>query len=174
VGPAKGGILIKTKRIASLNMVKKILAPTDFSENSRWGVHYALVVAGELDAVVTICHVVTGNDIAGFRRRRTEATPVASHSGDFMKAYEMRLRSFVEQNFSEITSVKVSQNVEFGTPEEAIIKTARTLAVDLIIMATRGMRGLSRIVLGSVTEAVIRNAPCPVVAIPPGFTARRE
>jgi hypothetical protein len=65
--------------------------------------------------------------------------------------------------------VKVTQIVEFGTPEIAIVKTARTQAVDLIIMATRGKSGLSRIVLGSVTEEVIRNAPCPVLAITPGF-----
>jgi nucleotide-binding universal stress UspA family protein len=166
-------ILMKTQRIGNLNTVKKILAPTDLSENSRWGVHYALIVGRELDAAVTIYYVVTGNDIAGFRRRRTKEAVVAADFNDFMKAYEIRLRSFVEQNFAEIPSVKVTQKVEFGTPEKSIVETAKTEEVDWIIMATRGMRrGLSRIFLGSVTEEVIRNAPCPVVAIPPGSSHR--
>jgi nucleotide-binding universal stress UspA family protein len=88
-----------------------------------------------------------------------------------MQAYEMRLRSFVEKNCAVISSVKVTQKVEFGTPETSVVKTAKTEEADWIIMATRGMNGLSRLVLGSVTEEVIRNAPCPVLAVPPGFSS---
>ena len=168
--PRKQRTLTKRERIRSLSTIKKILAPTDLSENSRWGIQYALVVAAELDAAVTIYYVVTGNDIAGFRRRRKETARVASHTGDFLPGYQLRLRSFVEENFSAFTTAKVSQKVEFGTPEIRIIEMANTEEVDWIIMATRGMRGLSRIVLGSITEEVIRNAPCPVLAIPPGFS----
>jgi nucleotide-binding universal stress UspA family protein len=171
--PCSERILIKTERIGSLNTVKKILAPTDLSENSRWGVHYALIVGGELDAAVTIYYVVTGNEIAGFRRRHTKKTVVAANFNDLMQAYEIRLRSFVEENVTVISPVKVSQKVEFGTPEISIVETANTEKADWIIMATRGMGGLSKIVLGSVTEEVIRNAPCPVVAIPPGFSSHR-
>jgi len=162
---------MKTERIGSLNAVKKILAPTDLSENSRWGVHYALVVGGELDAAVTIYYVVTGNEVAGFRRRRTKKTVVAADFNELMQAYEIRLRSFVEQNFAAASSVKVSQKVESGTPEISIVETAKTEKADWIIMATRGMSGVSRLFLGSVTEKVIRNAPCPVLAIPPGSSS---
>jgi nucleotide-binding universal stress UspA family protein len=150
--------------------VEKILVPTDLSPVSRAGIHYALNAATALDAEVIIYYVITGNEVARFRRPKEEAF---ADFDDLLKAYEMRLRSFVEQNFDEITSVEVSQKVEFGTPEEKIIETAKTEGVDLIIMATRGMSGLSRIVLGSVTEQVIRNAPCPVVAIPPYFSVGR-
>src|SRR5690242_988484 len=59
--------ILNSKCIGSLDRVKKILAPTDLSENSQWGVRYALVVADKLDAAVTIYYVVTGNEIAGFR-----------------------------------------------------------------------------------------------------------
>jgi nucleotide-binding universal stress UspA family protein len=164
---------MKSEHIGSLSTVKKILAPTDLSENSRWGVRYALVVAKQLDAAVTIYYVVTGNEIAGFRRRRTKKTVFASKHDEPLQAYETRLRSFVKENFAVISSVKVSQKVEFGTPEISIVKTANTEEADWIIMATRGMNGLSRIVLGSVTEEVIRNAPCPVLAVPPGFSSDR-
>jgi nucleotide-binding universal stress UspA family protein len=166
-------ILMNSKRIGSLDTVKKILAPTDLSENSQWGVRYALVVADELDAAVTIYYVVTGNEIAGFRRRPTKKTVLAPSFNEPMQAYEMRLRSFVEENFALISSAKITQKVEFGTPEISIVKMANTEQADWIIMATRGMNGLSRLVLGSVTEEVIRNAPCPVLAVPPGFSSAR-
>jgi universal stress protein A len=151
-------------------MIKKILAPTDLSELSRAGVRCALITARELDAEVIIYHVVTGNDIANLGRRKEE-TLVATDFSGFIAAYEMRLASFVEQNFADIlTSVKVSQKVEFGTPEKSIVEMAKTEGVDLIIMATYGRGGLSRMFLGSVTEQVIRNAPCMVVVIPPNLS----
>ena len=162
---------MNSRRIGSLDTVKKILAPTDLSENSQWGVRYALVVAEKLDAAVTIYYVVTGNEIAGFRRRPAKKTVRAANVNEPMQAYEMRLRSFVEENCAVMSSVKVTQKVEFGTPETSIVKMAKTEEADWIVMATRGMNGLSRLVLGSVTEEVIRNAPCPVLAVPPGFSS---
>jgi len=171
--PHSRRILMKSKRIGSLDRVKKILAPTDLSENSQWGVRYALVVADKLDAAVTIYYVVTGNEIAGFRRQSKKKTARGANFNEPMQAYEIRLRSFVEENCAGNPSVKVIQKVEFGTPEISIVKTAKTEEADWIIMATRGMNGLSRFVLGSVTEEVIRKAPCPVLAVPPGFSSLR-
>ena len=154
-------------------MIRKILAPTDLSEFSVTGVRHALAMVRELDAEVTIYHVVTGNEIAKFRGRKERF--VAKDFAGLIAAYETRLASFVEQNFSDIiTSAKVSQKVEFGTPEESIVETAKTEGVDLIIMATRGRAGLSRILLGSVTEEVIRNASCLVLIIPPHLVSVGE
>ncbi|HEX2229616.1 MAG TPA: universal stress protein [Candidatus Binatia bacterium] len=70
--------------------------------------------------------------------------------------------------------MRVRQKVEFDTPEKSIVATAKAEAVDLIIMASRRKRGLARMFLDSVTEKVIRNAPCPVVAIPANFAAADE
>jgi nucleotide-binding universal stress UspA family protein len=154
--------------------VRKILAPTDLSALSEAGVRYALNAGREVGAEVIIYHVITGNEIAAFGRRRTEEKLVASHGG-LIEVYEMRLRSFIEENFADaVTSVKVKQKVEFGTPERSIVETAKVEGVDLVIMATRGMSGLSRMLSGSVTDQVIRNAPCPVVAIPPSFALAGE
>jgi nucleotide-binding universal stress UspA family protein len=150
-------------------MIRKILAPTDLSKLSLAGVRHALTMARELDAEVIIYHVVTGNEIAKLRRPREKT--VADFAG-VIAAYEMRLASFVEQNCADIIPLgKVSQKVEFGTTEKSIVKTAKTEGVDLIIMATYGRRGLSRMLSGSVTEQVIRNGPCLVLAIPPHLTA---
>jgi nucleotide-binding universal stress UspA family protein len=150
--------------------VRTILAPTDLSAASEAGVRYALSAGRELGAEVIVYNVITRNEIAVFGRRRTKDKLVAPHRG-LIEIYEKRLRNFVERNFADaVTSVKVKQKVEFGTPETAIIETAKAEGADLVIMATRGMSGLSRMLSGSVTEQVIRNAPCPVVAIPSSFT----
>jgi nucleotide-binding universal stress UspA family protein len=157
--------------------VKKILAPTDLSALSEAGVRYALNAGRELGAEVITYHVITGNEIAAFGRRRAQKKLiVAPHYRGLIEAYEMRLRSFIEEKFADaLISVKVKQKVEFGTPEKSIVEAAKAEAVDLIIMASRGKRGLKRMFLGSVTEHVIRSAPCPVLAIPANFTtADRE
>ena len=59
--------------------------------------------------------------------------------------------------------------VKSGDPAEAIVEVARTLEVDLIVMATHGRRGLTHLVLGSVAEKVLREAPCLVLTIRPGI-----
>jgi len=51
-------------------------------------------------------------------------------------------------------------------PSEAIVKGARDLGVDLIVMGTRGNSGLKHVLLGSVAERTLRSAPCPVLAVP--------
>jgi nucleotide-binding universal stress UspA family protein len=155
--------------------VKKILAPTDLSAVSEAGVRYALNTARELDAEVLVYHVVTKKEIAAFGRRRKEQPLVAGRFRGIIEAYESRLGSFIKQNFAGLTtSVNVTKRVEFGSPEKNIVRKAKTEGVDLIIMGTSGRSGLSRMFLGSVTEQVIRNAPCPVLAIPSEFAVTDE
>ena len=55
--------------------------------------------------------------------------------------------------------------VAAGHPAETIVRMARELAVDLIIMATHGRTGVSHLLLGSVAEHVVRHAPCPVLTV---------
>jgi nucleotide-binding universal stress UspA family protein len=155
--------------------IKKILAPTDLSPLSEAGVRYALNVGRELGAEVIIYHAITGNEIAAFGRRRIEKKLVPLHYRGLIESYEMRLKNFIEAKFGDaVTSVRMRQKVEFGTPETSIVESAKAEAVDLIIMAGSRKRGLARMFLGSVTEEVIRNAPCPVVAIPAHFAGAHE
>lgn len=155
--------------------IKTILAPTDLSPLSEAGVRYALDAGRELGAEVIIYHAITGNEIAAFGRRRTEEKLVPLHYRGLIESYGMRLKNFIEAKFGDaVTSVRVRQKVAFGTPETSIVESAKAEAVDLIIMASSGKRGLARMFLGSVTEEVIRNAPCPVVAIPTNFAAANE
>jgi len=153
-------------------MIRKILAPTDLSELSRAGVRYALAAARDLDAEVTIYHVVTADEMRKLGDSLKGHTFSASGFPNFLKSYmhtyEASLAQFVEQNFSDLVPlVKVDEKIELGSPDRNIVERATTDGVDLIIMATHGRDGLSRMLMGSVTEQVIRNASCPVLAIPP-------
>jgi nucleotide-binding universal stress UspA family protein len=150
--------------------INRILAPTDLSEFSAAGVRYALTAARELGAAVTVYYVVTRKSLVGLGRSPDERKFLTKHFYSVVGAYETLLKKFVEQRFGDIIgSIKVNFKVEVGTPQRWIVKTAKTEGADLIVIATRGMSGLRRAILGSVTEEVIRNAPCPVVAVPSNF-----
>ena len=153
-------------------MIRKILAPTDLSTHSQVGVRCALTAAKYFDAEVSIYHVVNANEIRKLGDSLTGRTSVRSGFANILESYlhtyEVNLAQFVGQNFTDLLpSVKFDEKVELGSPDKNIVDRARTEGFDLIIMATRAKGGLSRLLLGSVTEQVIRNAPCPVLAIPP-------
>ena len=63
--------------------------------------------------------------------------------------------------------VSVETLVESGYPVQHILARAAALPADLVVMGTHGRGGFERLVLGSVTEKVLRKAPCPVMAVPP-------
>lgn len=160
-------------------MIRKILAPTDLSEFSRAGVRYALAAARDLDAEVTIYHVVAADEMRklgdNLKGHAFFASGVSNFLESYMHGYEANLAQFVEQNFSDLVPlVRADEKVELGSPSRNIVERAKTDGVDLIIMATHGRDGLSRMFMGSVTEQVIRNAPCPVLAIPYSAEAGEE
>ena len=61
-----------------------------------------------------------------------------------------------------------------GDPAERVLETARGLAADLIVMGTHGRKGLSRLVLGSVAERVVRESPVPVLTVRATAAARKS
>jgi len=64
-----------------------------------------------------------------------------------------------------LAGLKVQTAVREGAPFYEIVRFARELDVDLIVMGTHGHRGLAHVLLGSVTEKVVRKAPCPVLTV---------
>ena len=152
-------------------MVKKILAPTDLSSFSRAGVRYALNKARANGTEVIIYHVFKVEDLRRLGERLTDHAIRAAGSSnllqDHLRTCEDNLAKYLERNFADLLPlVEVHKKVEFGTPDKNIVSLAEAEQVDLIIMASHGRRGLRRMIFGSVTEQVIRNAPCPVIAVP--------
>jgi universal stress protein A len=141
--------------------VKKILAPTDFSELSKLGIRYALEMARDVSAEVIVYHVIDlGEEWKGMR---SELTPYH----DMLEDNRRLLDKFVGDNFSDrIDLVEVRQLVEFGASHKNIVELAEKENVDMIVMSTHGRTGLDHMILGSVAEKVVARAPCPVLVVP--------
>lgn len=141
--------------------VKKILAPTDFSELSKLGIRYALEMARDVSAEVIVYHAIDlGEEWKGLR---SELTPYH----DMLNDTRQMLDRFIGDNFADrIDLVEVQRLVEFGSSYKNIVDLAEKENVDMIVMSTHGRTGLDHMILGSVTEKVVARAPCPVLVVP--------
>lgn len=142
-----------------MNKIKKILAPTDLSELSLAGVHWALDLAGTTGAEVTVYHAVGTEELMRYGREGV--------LHDFLEKFESGLRRFVETHCADRLSDKVHTKVGLGSADINIVEEAAKEGVDLIVISTHGRTGLAHVLVGSVTEKVVRHAPCPVLSIHP-------
>jgi nucleotide-binding universal stress UspA family protein len=146
--------------------IRRILAPTDFSEPSKQAIAYAFELAQTSEAKLVLLHVVEPVDY-----------PMRSYPHlvtTMMDYLERQAHLDLAQMLPEAQDVKVEvvRRVVRGIPYRTIVEVAEAENVDLIVMATHGRTGLSHLVMGSVAERVVRTAPCPVLTIrPTGGTA---
>lgn len=150
--------------------IKKILAPTDLSDLSQAGVRYALKLASALGAEVTVYHAVNYDEIVEYGEEMKERVALdrTLPPGSLLETYQVALARFLKDHFSDLKSgVQIHEKVELGRAEENIVERAKTEGSDLIVISTHGRTGLSHILMGSVTEKVVRHAPCPVLSIRP-------
>ena len=141
-----------------MDLPTTILVPTDFSDCAQEALDYALKLAARLEAKVCIMHAYL--------------IPVASWEGawafpaDVIEQLEAASRNKLEATFSKARETLPTVTAKFyrGDAREAIPQAAAELKADMIIMGTHGRRGLTRALLGSVTESIIRRAPCAVLA----------
>jgi nucleotide-binding universal stress UspA family protein len=142
-----------------MKKVEKILAPTDLSDLSRVGMEYALELARGWGAEVTVYHVANAAELASYKAYSME---------DLLNKHRKTLGQFLNDNFAELLPlVEVRQKVEIGSPATNILEEAEKEGSDLIVMSTHGRTGLAHMLMGSVTEQVVRNACCPVFSIHP-------
>lgn len=138
--------------------VRQILVPTDFSELSARAVEYARDLAEEFEATLILLNVQAPSHISDAEGlpspEALELTRTSREQGALVRLRELFL-----------DGEKTRYCVVTGYPEQAIPAVARAENVDLIVMATHGRTGLTRMLEGSVTEEVLRLAPCPVLAL---------
>lgn len=140
-----------------MKKVEKILAPTDLSELSRVGLEYALELARGWGAEVTVYHIANAAEIASYKAYSIE---------DLLTKRQKSLEQFLDEHFAELLPlVEVRQKVEIGSPATSILEEAEREGSDLIVMSTHGRTGLAHVLMGSVTEQVVRNASCPVLSV---------
>jgi nucleotide-binding universal stress UspA family protein len=145
----------------------RILIPTDFSTASEWVFDDAVRIAGTSEAELVILHV-----------RMTWAShpeelrfPADASLYEYAETLELeRLRDRVRRaNASLSTRLIVRQAPD---PGNEICRTAKTENVDLIVMATHGRHHVAHLFIGSTTMALLKDPPCPVLAIRYGIVKR--
>ncbi len=133
--------------------VSKILFPTDFSHSGDAALGMATSLARDSGAKLLIVHI--------------EEPPVAYGGGEMYYGMPEPATEDLKRMLEEIVppdpQVPYEHHLITGAPADAIVRLAETENVDLIVMGTHGRTGLSRLVMGSVAEAVVRRAPCPVL-----------
>jgi nucleotide-binding universal stress UspA family protein len=135
----------------------RILCPIDFSDGARHALEHATVIAGFYRSRIDALHVVTPLMLT--------ASGVTS-AGEELRELD-RLRRLTSEECAAATSKGISTDalVDIGQPGPVIVERAATLPADLIVMGTHGISGFQRLVLGSVTEHVLRKAACPVLTV---------
>jgi universal stress protein A len=133
----------------------KIVCPVDFDQNSLLALRLATELAQERGATLYLLHVVAV----------PPGPEVALPFGKMETAARTRLEKLAREKIGGKADYEI--DVLMGDPGVEILQLARRLRADLIVMATHGRRGLRHIVLGSVAERVVREAPCPVLTVKP-------
>jgi CBS domain-containing protein len=135
---------------------RRILSPVDFDDNSLAALEVSAQIARQNDGTVLLFHV-TPMMIA------PTAMPVYVdiYRGQDETAKE-KLRQIAAKR---LQGIKYELLTHVGEPAGAILRTAKRSAADVIVMATHGRRGFSRVMLGSIAEMVLREAPCPVLCV---------
>ena len=144
--------------------VHRILAPTDFSDNSMRAVRFAAELADKFGAELVLLHVV--QDLALVLPDAVMPTPVATPNlDDMIAAARTGIANLVAK--LDLGRLKPRSEVRVGSPATEIVAAAGDLKADMLCVSTHGRTGLAHFLLGSVAEKIIRHAPCPVLTVRP-------
>lgn len=138
--------------------IDTILVPIDFSEGAKQALDVAEALARDHGSKLVLV---------------SAAVPPAPVAEPFLPDTDYpgmlaSIRRGLESLASRIIALPVETHVLGGSPGPSIIALARDCEADLIVMGTHGRSGLSRLLMGSVAEYVLRHAACPVLTIKSG------
>jgi nucleotide-binding universal stress UspA family protein len=145
--------------------IQRILCPIDFSDQSRHALAHATAVAGWFGAAITLLHVCRPEAFTNPPLLFDELPGGPAMIESALRAADEEMPKWAQSVTA--AGVTVATRVERGDPVGHILACATALPVDLIVMGTHGRSGFERLILGSVTEKVLRKASCPVMAVPP-------
>lgn len=139
--------------------IKIILVPTDLRPESMIALRYALTLAKQFDANLTLLHVLQEPYASD-----TEVEPGVEGSLDPEKGNEERALALLEEDLrSEYRNCRSCFRI--GTPLEQIVHEAENVKASLIIMSSHSYGWLDRIVHGSAAEMILHSTPCPVLVV---------
>lgn len=139
---------------------QRILFPTDFSRYNEAALEYASTLSAESGALLFIVHV---DEMSDLNAALGEASYYYAQTGDSARRRAVRDQLSRVQPAAE--GVRYEHRCLTGSPVAELLKFAERQNVDLIVMASHGRTGLSRLLMGSVAEALVRRAKCPVLIV---------
>lgn len=140
--------------------IERILVPHDFSETADAALTMALDLAAKLRARVTILHAYEAPTYVF----PESVVATADLVGQIRGAAEEALANLKER-VEKPGGVQVETMLRQGVAWSEIDRAAKELSADLVVMGTHGRRGISRALIGSVAEKVVRTASCPVLTV---------
>ena len=141
-----------------------VLAPTDFSDHSKDALRAAKTFASAYQARLHLLFVAEQRTVPTFSDTGIPGVGVVEMDPEIVKNAERALEQ-LDKNVGG-PEVESAYHVREGNVSRDVVDFSETRGVDLIVMATRGLTGVSRFLLGSNTERIVRVAPCPVLTIP--------
>jgi nucleotide-binding universal stress UspA family protein len=139
-------------------IVQHVLVPIDFSATADRALTYAIALAQQLHARLTLLHAL---DLTPVTMEDMTAGMTATYLDDLETDAQHLLQASLER--VQRAGLQGDSLLVQGTPAQTIVDAASEQQVDLIIMGTHGRTGLAHVFLGSVAEHVVRQAPCPVL-----------
>lgn len=137
---------------ASYPRLLRILVPLDFSGKSRQALRYAVPIAQRFSARIHLVHVLPD--------------PGKTPKDEVTRQRTIALKRLGATGLSLLPPrVRGEHAVLTGKPAAEILSLARKQSIDLIVLTTKGRRGLRRVLVGSTAEQIMRDAPCPVMSV---------
>jgi nucleotide-binding universal stress UspA family protein len=148
--------------------IRSILIPVDFNQHADEALARGLAWAARWNASVHVLHVYSPPWVrdAGY------VPPPAALVADVVHRLEEKLAADVSRRHAAELSVRAV--VRIGKPAEEILRYAEETETDLIVVGTHGRELIGRLLLGSVAEAMLRRAPCPVLTLHAGARGARR
>ena len=135
--------------------LQRILLATDFSEPSQAALQLATALARDSSATLLICHVTPPEFVYGADEMDAVAIPFENPG----------VRQRLVETQPNDPQVPCEHHLLVGNPADEIVRLGEEQNVDLIVLGSHGRTGAVRLLMGSIAEAVVRQAACPVLTI---------
>jgi nucleotide-binding universal stress UspA family protein len=143
--------------------IQRILCPIDFSDFSRHALDHAVAIAKWYESTISLLHVCTAVPVAAYAPGNG-VLPSAALTPEDRAALLASLKRFAEGEAG--ANLPIEFDIAEGSTVPEILGKVEALSADLLVMGTHGRSGFERLVLGSVTEKVLRKSACPVLTVP--------
>lgn len=137
--------------------IKTIVCTTDFSDFSNRAIPFGVALAREFGAKLYLCHVIDLSSVAMYGEGFSDPLMLESKITDYAHKHLQDLIGDAGIAWESLTSV--------GHTADEIALIAKEKGADLVVSATHGRSGLKRLILGSVTERLMRTLPCPMYIV---------